>query len=139
VSFTGVATYHDDVQGKERGENTVFAFEVDGLKICHLGDLGHVLTPDQVAQVGEVDILLLPVGGRATVDADAATQVMGQLNPKVTIPMHYKTDKIKFPFAPVDDFLRRKYEVRRLGMPRLELSKDNMPPRPEIMVISPAL
>jgi len=137
--FTGVATHHDDSQGSERGANTVFIFEVDGLRICHLGDLGHVLTPEQVAQIGAVDVLLLPVGGRATVDANAATQVMEQLSPRVTIPMHYKTDKVGFPFDSVDEFVRGKYGVRRLGAAQLELSKEGMPPRPEIMVLRPAL
>src|SRR5512136_1846542 len=85
VQFKGIATSHDASQGTERGSNTVFCFTIDDLRLCHLGDLGHVLSPGQVAQIGAVDILFVPVGGFFTIDATVATRVCDQLKPRVTI------------------------------------------------------
>jgi L-ascorbate metabolism protein UlaG (beta-lactamase superfamily) len=86
-----VATYHDDTQGSARGKNAVFVFDLDGLRIVHLGDLGHKLSDDQIKQIGAVDALMIPVGGFFTVDGKGAAEVVGQLKPKIVIPMHYKT------------------------------------------------
>ena len=91
IGIKGVQTYHDDVSGKKRGNNIVYNFRIDGLNICHCGDLGHLLSPEQIKEIGNVDILLLPIGGRAVLDAGSATEVMKQLNPAVVIPMHYRT------------------------------------------------
>ena len=106
IKFKGIATYHDTSQGSQRGKNTVFCFELDGLRICHLGDLGHPLGDKEVAEIGKVDILLIPVGGFYTIDAGIATGICQQLLPNVIIPMHYKTSRIpEVPIAGVDDFL----------------------------------
>ncbi|RYL90855.1 MBL fold metallo-hydrolase [Sporolactobacillus sp. THM7-4] len=91
VSVKGIKTYHDKVNGKKRGDNIVFRFDMDGLKICHCGDLGHLLTEEQVKAIGKVDILMVPVGGGTTINALEAIQVMHQLEANVTIPMHYST------------------------------------------------
>ncbi len=84
-------TYHDATQGSERGKNAVFVFEADGLKLAHLGDLGHKLDAEQIKAIGAVDVILIPVGGFFTVDGKTAAEVVGQLNPKIVVPMHYKT------------------------------------------------
>jgi L-ascorbate metabolism protein UlaG (beta-lactamase superfamily) len=84
-------TYHDDTQGSQRGKNAVFVFELAGLRLAHLGDLGHTLTPEQVKAIGPVDVVLIPTGGFFTIDGRAAAEVVGQLNPRVIVPMHYKT------------------------------------------------
>jgi len=86
-----VSTYHDDTQGSARGKNAVFVFDLDGLRIVHLGDLGHKLSDDQIKQIGAVDALMIPVGGFFTVDGKGAAEVVGQLKPNIVIPMHYKT------------------------------------------------
>jgi L-ascorbate metabolism protein UlaG (beta-lactamase superfamily) len=86
-----VATFHDDKQGSARGKNAVFVYEVAGLRVAHLGDLGHVLSAEQVQAVGKVDVLLVPVGGFYTLDGKGAAEVVNQLAPRVVIPMHYKT------------------------------------------------
>jgi L-ascorbate metabolism protein UlaG (beta-lactamase superfamily) len=91
VKIKGIVTYHDNSGGKKRGQNIVFKLTVDEITICHLGDLGHVLNEDQVQAIGDVDILLLPVGGRVTIDAAAAAAVKAQLHPTITIPMHFRT------------------------------------------------
>ncbi len=139
VPIHGVAAHHDASGGQERGEVTIFVFDVDGVKVCHLGDLGHVLNHDQVRQIDAVDVLLLPVGGMATVDAATAAEVANQLGAPVIIPMHYKTEKLGFPFAPRDDFLRGKSNVKLLGHSEVEITRQSLPEAPEIWVLEPAL
>jgi L-ascorbate metabolism protein UlaG (beta-lactamase superfamily) len=90
VHVRTVGTYHDDMRGLMRGKNSVFIFEVDGLRIVHLGDLGHLLTKDQIKKIGPVDVLMIPVGGVYTINGDEAKKVVEQLNPRFyVIPMHY--------------------------------------------------
>ena len=92
VRVRSVASCHDECQGEKRGPNRIFLIEMDGLRLCHLGDLGEdELSPEQLAAIGPVDILFVPVGGFYTLSPDKALGVIGQLNPRVTIPMHYKT------------------------------------------------
>jgi len=139
IEFGGIPTYHDDAGGKSRGNNTVFCFEVDGLRVCHLGDLGHQLSDKQAAELGRVDILLIPVGGFFTIDAEVAGQVCNQLQPKVIIPMHYKTAKCDFPIAGVDEFLKGKEGVSRLDASEVELKQGELPATTQIIVLRPAL
>jgi len=139
VSISGFETFHDANEGAERGRNTVFVFQADGMRVCHCGDLGHVLTAQQAAAIGKVDVLLVPVGGTFTVDAAAAHKVAEQLAAKVTIPMHYKTDKLGFDIAGIDDFVQGKANVKRVGSPEVEVSADKLPPVSEIWVLEHAL
>ena len=108
IGIKGVQTFHDKVSGKKRGKNIVYNFRIDGLNVCHCGDLGHLLSLEQINEIGKVDILLLPIGGRATLDASGAAEVMKQLNPAVVIPMHYRTKAmgiLGFIFGKVDTFI----------------------------------
>jgi len=139
IHFKGITTYHDASQGKQRGPNTVFCFTLDGIKLCHLGDLGHVLDPEQVTEFGAVDILLVPVGGYFTIDASEASQVCNQLKPKVVIPMHFKTPKCAYPIAGVEDFLRGKIDVRRVGGSEVDVEQEKLPAATEIVLLQPAL
>jgi len=139
IEFRGIDTYHDGVQGEQRGTNRVFCFTVDDIRLCHLGDLGHVLTPEQVSEIGSVDVLFLPVGGFYTIDADEAGRVCDLLNPRVVIPMHFKTSGCAFPIAGVDDFLKGREGVRRIGGREMELRRDNLPAATGIAVLEPAL
>ena len=139
IEFKGIATYHDDAGGRLRGKNAIFCFEVDGIKVCHLGDLGHQLSAQQVAELGKVDILLIPVGGFYTIDARVASQVCDKLTPKVIIPMHYKTDKCRLPIASVDEFLRGKKEVSRLDASQAEFKQAELPASTKIIVLKSAL
>jgi L-ascorbate metabolism protein UlaG (beta-lactamase superfamily) len=139
ISISGIDTFHDANEGAGRGRNTVFVYEADGMRVCHCGDLGHVLTAPQVAAIGKVDVLLVPVGGTFTVDAAAAHKVAEQLATRVTIPMHYKTDRLGFDIAGVEGFIQGKANVRRVGAPEVELSVDKLPPKPEIWVLEHAL
>lgn len=90
IAIRGIQSFHDDKQGTERGLNTIYVFKAEDMTICHLGDLGHVLTDKQVEDIGDVDILMIPVGGTYTIDAKTAVEVITQIEPKVVIPMHYK-------------------------------------------------
>jgi len=139
IEFKGIPSYHDDAGGQRRGKNTIFCFEVDGIRVCHLGDLGHLLSDKQVAEMGTVDILLIPVGGYFTIDAKAASEVCNSLAPKVIIPMHYKTDKCDFPIAGVDEFLRGKGDVSRLGASEVEFKQGELPATTQIIVLKSAL
>ena len=115
VSIRTVGVYHDEERGGKRGLDTVFIFEVGGVRIAHMGDLGHVLTDEQLARIGAVDVLLIPVGGTFTVDAPKATRVVEQMRPRLmVVPMHYKTDAVTIKeLEPVANFLDRKPNVRR--------------------------
>ncbi len=139
IQFRGVATYHDSSQGKQRGPNTTFCFTVANIKLCHLGDLGHVLSPGQINEIGGVDILFIPVGGFFTIDSANASQVCDQLRPEVIIPMHFKTPNCAYPIASVDDFLRGKNNVREVGSSEAEFELDKLPSTSEIVVLKPAL
>jgi L-ascorbate metabolism protein UlaG (beta-lactamase superfamily) len=139
IKFKAVPTAHDDKDGSQRGKNMLFCFEVDGINICHCGDLGHLLTPAQVKASGKVDVLLLPVGGFFTIDAAEAAKVWGQLKPAVTIPMHYKTDKADFPIKGIEEFTGGKMPVSFINSSEVELDKDKLPQAPQIIVLQPAL
>ncbi len=114
VTVTAIPCFHDPSHGKDRGKNLIFVIEADSLKVVHVGDLGHVLSPDILQKLGSVDVLLLPVGGFYTIDAKEATEVMNAVKPRVTVPMHYKTEKCAFPITGVDEFTRGK-EGRQEG------------------------
>jgi L-ascorbate metabolism protein UlaG (beta-lactamase superfamily) len=139
IEFKGIPSYHDEAGGRQRGNNIMFCFAVDGIRVCHLGDLGHQLSDKQVAELGRIDILLIPVGGYYTIDAKVATQVCNQLKPKVIIPMHFKTDKCDFPIAGVDDFLRGKEGVTRLEASEEEFKPEELLPTTQIIVLKSEL
>lgn len=139
IEFKGIASYHDDAGGSMRGNNIIFCFELDGIKVCHLGDLGHQLDDKQVAEIGSVDILLIPVGGCFTIDAKAATQVGNQLKPKVIIPMHYRTEKSFPDIFGVDEFVKGKNNVTRQDSSEVEFKAEELPAAGQIVVLKPAL
>ena len=138
IQFKGIDTLHDESQGRERGANTIFCFSMDGIKLCHLGDLGHRLNKDQIAEIGEVDILLTPIGGFYTIDASMASTVSDDLKPKVIIPMHCKTPKCNWPLNTVEDFLAGKKNVKKLNSSEVEFKADKLPETTEIIVLQPA-
>ncbi|TNF48092.1 MBL fold metallo-hydrolase [bacterium] len=127
VQITGVHSYHDTSLGSERGENIIYRIFTEGLTVCHLGDLGHLLDDEAVASLRPVDVLLLPVGGTFAIDAKVAGQVRDALSPSLTIPMHFKTDGVDFPISPVDDYLADLQDVTRAGSSEVEFSADDIP------------
>jgi L-ascorbate metabolism protein UlaG (beta-lactamase superfamily) len=139
IKFRGIAAFHDEAAGKQRGSNMIFCFSVDGISLCHLGDLGHPLSEKQVAEIGKVDILMIPVGGNYTIDAKVAGEVSSRLSPKIIIPMHFKNDRIpKFPVSTVDDFLKGKRNVTKLEVSEVEFKSGILPASAQIVVLKPA-
>jgi len=136
VEFAGVATAHDEKDGAERGNNVLFAFTVDGVRIGFMGDLGHQLSDDQLKALGQIDLLLPPVGGVFTLDPDGAAKLIDQVGPKLVIPMHFKTEKCGFPLATVDEFAKRMTNVKKMGASEVEIKKDDLPAAgPEVWIL----
>lgn len=107
VMIEGLPTFHDDTEGADRGRNIVFSFVIDGIHFVHLGDLGHTLSDQAVERIGDVDVLFIPVGGYFTIDAKKAAEVVKQLQPRLTVPMHYQVPGLTVKeLAPVDGFLK---------------------------------
>ncbi|GIW78861.1 MAG: MBL fold metallo-hydrolase [Gemmatales bacterium] len=131
-----VGTYHDTMKGLERGKNTVFCLEIDGLRVVFLGDLGHILTDDQVREIGDVDVLFIPVGGIYTINGAEAKKVVKQLKPRrYIIPMHYGTDVFDV-VLPATEFLEDQPNVKKLPTNKLEIKTDFKPKSPIIAVLN---
>ena len=139
IKFNGIPAFHDDATGTKRGNNTIFCFEVNGVKVCHLGDLGHQLSDKQVADLGKVDILLMQVVGSYTIDAASAGKIVTQVKPNVIIPMHIQNSKCALPIAGVDKFLQGKEDVHQLNTSEVEFKAGELPSKTEIIVLKPAL
>jgi L-ascorbate metabolism protein UlaG (beta-lactamase superfamily) len=139
LTFRALSSYHDSSRGAERGQNVVRVIEADGISVCHLGDLGHPLSAEDATALGSIDVLMVPVGGVFTVDARGATAVVKRLRPRIAIPMHYRTPKVGFTLAPVDDFLADKTRVRRVDGSEVEITKETLPDPTEVVVLRPAL
>ena len=135
VLIIGIATYHDTEGGRQRGKNTVYLMEVDGVSVCHLGDLGHVLTTGQVEELGSVDVLLLPVGGVSTIDAPMAAEVVRQLNPRVVIPMHYQIPALNRTLEPVDRFLKEIGVKEVNSQTKLSFTKPSLPDNTQVFLL----
>lgn len=139
IVIKAVITAHDDINGSQRGKNTVFCLNVDGVNICHLGDLGHELSVAQLKEIGPVDVLIIPVGGFFTIDAATATKVAAQIKPRIIIPIHYKTDKSDIPIKGVDEFLKGKSNVLQTGKSEIEVKAGSLPATTQIIVLAPSL
>jgi L-ascorbate metabolism protein UlaG (beta-lactamase superfamily) len=137
VKVSTVHTYHDKEMGKKRGLNAVFLLEFDNIRVAHLGDLGHLLDKKQIQAIGDIDILLIPVGGGPTVGVEEAGQVVSQLNPKMlVIPMHCKTDVVTMFSYSAEDFVAKKQNVKRIQTNRYVLDLDNPPKQLEYVVMN---
>jgi L-ascorbate metabolism protein UlaG (beta-lactamase superfamily) len=138
IGLHTVGTFHDNSQGMERGRNAVFILEIDGLRIVHLGDLGHSLSANDVKRIGPVDVLMIPVGGVYTLNGSDAKKVVEQLKPKMyVIPMHYGT-KVYDDLLPIDEFLdeQKRENIRKLPTNELVIDTDFKPAEPVIAVLS---
>jgi L-ascorbate metabolism protein UlaG (beta-lactamase superfamily) len=136
VFIDGIQSFHDANKGSERGENIMYRFEIEDISIAHLGDLGHELDDKQLERLEGTDILLIPVGGVYTIDAQKAVSVINQIEPRIIIPMHYKVPGLKFDLGTLDQFLKAiaikpRYE-EKLKISKKELPQDDM----EVVVLS---
>lgn len=138
ISVFGVNSYHDASKGAERGPNTIYTIYLDDLRICHLGDLGHELSAEQLEDIGSVDILLCPVGGIYTIDPALAVKTIRALEPSIIIPMHYKTEKHDpnqyGELKTVEEFLKV-YGVEVTPVAKLDIEKINLPEETEVVVL----
>ncbi len=129
VSIIGIGTFHDGAKGEERGKNTIYIIEAEGLRIAHLGDLGHDLDTHILDQIGAIDILLVPVGGHYTINSKEASSVVSKIDPYYIIPMHYKVDgmrpDISANLEPVDNFLKET-GLPVENLPKFSLKKDEI-------------
>ena len=135
VLLLGVSTFHDGEKGVVRGKNTAFIIEVDEVSICHLGDLGHVLAAGQVEEIDNVDVLLLPVGGVSTIGASKAAEVVRQLEPKVVIPMHYRTPALVRELESADRFLKEIGVNEVNPLPKLSITKSGLPTSTQVYLL----
>jgi len=137
VLITGIKTFHDAVKGEERGKNIAYLFDIEDIRICHLGDLGHVLDAEKASGLSEVDILMIPVGGGSTIGASDAAEITRLLDPKIVIPMHYKTEDLKFKLDSIDKFRKEmgvKTDVK--PEPKLVIGKTGLPLETRIFLMS---
>ena len=133
--ITGIATWHDDAQGQKLGRNTVYLLEMDGIALCHLGDLGHLPSSELVEDVGDIDVLFVPVGGVSTIGGSRAAEIVRRLTPKVVIPMHYKTGTLAKELEPVDKFLKEAGVKETVSQPKLSVSRSNIPTSTQVVIL----
>ena len=133
--ITGVSTYHDRRQGAEQGANLAFVVEMEDLRVCHLGDLGHTPTPEQVEEMSGADVLLVPVGGQTTLDGPAAAEVVNLLEPRLVIPMHYKTEATKDRLEPPDRFLKEMGAGALERQPKLTVTASSLPHETQVVLL----
>ncbi|MBU3159529.1 MBL fold metallo-hydrolase [Clostridium frigoris] len=124
IYIKGIPSYHDKNKGAKRGDNIIFIFTLDGYCMCHLGDLGHTLSNDDLCAIGSIDILFVPVGGNYTIDGKEASQVTKKINPKIVIPMHYKTSQASFPLDGVETFLMYMKNATKIGSNTLVINDE---------------
>lgn len=138
LKIRGVPTFHDKEEGSKRGKNTIFCFEMDGIKFCHCGDLGHLLTEKQAESIGPVDVLFIPVGGVFTINSKDAKQVIEAIKPSVVIPMHYHVGGLSISVDSIDSFLDGLPEEDVLGVGNeIDFNKEDMSSKTEYWVFSP--
>ena len=137
VKVTAIPSVHDDAGGTKRGKNLIMKIEMEGLAIAHLGDQGVALTPEQLKALGKIDILMLPIGGFFTIDAQTAYEIVKAVKPRVTIPMHYKTSvNAGWPIADEKEFLRLMGQPSLAPLPLLRVTKGDLSEQPGLVMLA---
>lgn len=136
VRVTAIPSVHDDAGGAKRGQNLIMKIQADGLTLLHLGDQGDLLTPAQLQQIGKTDILFIPIGGFYTIDAAAARRIVEDLQPRVVIPMHYKTAvNADWPITDEKPFLQKMGKPNLAPMPLLRITKGDLAQQPSLALL----
>ena len=135
VLITGVASYHDNTHGQELGRNTIYVIHMDDLIVCHLGDLGHILQEEQLEEVADADVLLIPIGGQHTINATQAAEVISQVEPHIVIPMHYSPSIGDVP-NPLDKFCREMGIEALNPQPKLSITRSALPAETQVVILS---
>src|SRR3989344_166471 len=129
-------SFHDNKEGKQRRVNTIYTIEAEDMRFCHLGDLGQKeLTDEQLESIGHVDILMIPVGGEYTISASEAAKVIGQIEPKIVIPMHYELPKLKVALDGVDKFLKVMGKNAVVAQDKLTIKASALPKESEMEIV----
>ncbi|PIR59272.1 MAG: hypothetical protein COU69_00720 [Candidatus Pacebacteria bacterium CG10_big_fil_rev_8_21_14_0_10_56_10] len=140
ISVFGVPSFHDDSQGSERGPNIIFTVLIDGVKVCHLGDLGHQLDKTTRDDIGQVDILLCPVGGTYTIGPEEAISVIAALEPSIVVPMHFRTDRhdqnMFGQLKTLTEFVHKFGTDEPEHLPKLRAEADRLPEETQLVVLS---
>lgn len=134
VLITGVASYHDNERGKQLGRNTIYIIHMDDIVVCHLGDLGHTLQEEQLEEVADADILLIPIGGQHTINAAQAAEVISQVEPRIVVPMHYPLAENGTP-GPLDKFCREMGIEAVHGQPKLTIARTTLPAETQVVIL----
>jgi L-ascorbate metabolism protein UlaG (beta-lactamase superfamily) len=134
----GVDVAHDEEGGRSRGKNTIIVLDDGDLRVVHLGDLGHTLAPQTVADIAPVDVLLVPIGGHFTIDHAQAAEVVESLSPSIVIPMHYKTPKVDFPISGPEPFLATQTIVERRTTSSIDVTRATLPAEQVTYLLQPA-
>jgi len=139
VFIQGISGYHDNTQGAQRGSITIYTIETEGIRLCHLSDLGQKeLTSSQLDKIGNIDILMIPVGGIYTIGAAEAVKVMAQIEPRIIIPMHYNIPKLKIKLDDIDKFLKNLGIKKPESLPKLSIKKkDILTEEAKIIILQP--
>ena len=136
IKIEGIGAYHDKEEGRKRGEIKIFKIEVEGIKFCHMGDIGHIPDKETIKKIGKIDMLFIPVGGVFTVDAKEAMEIAKKVDTRIVVPMHYKIEGLSLPIEPLEPFLEiAEFEVRYVAN-EIEMEKEDIPPEKEIWVFS---
>lgn len=132
---TGIRTYHDDKQGAAHGPNVTFVIEMEDVRVCHLGDIGHTPTAEQVEEMSGVGVLLIPVGGNTTIDEATAAEVVSIIEPAIVIPMHYGTAASKDKLASPDRFLKEMGAKDLEPQPKISVSRSSLPSETKVVLL----
>jgi L-ascorbate metabolism protein UlaG (beta-lactamase superfamily) len=133
--LTGISTFHDSERGADRGENIAFVIEMEDIRVCHLGDLGHTPTAGQAEEMTGVDVLFVPIGGNSTIDATKAAEVVSLLEARLVIPMHYGTPASKSQLDPPDRFLKEMGVAAVEAQPKLAITRTTVPSETQVMLL----
>jgi L-ascorbate metabolism protein UlaG (beta-lactamase superfamily) len=135
IFITGVRAFHDGNQGRDRGDNTIYVIEMEGVTLCHLGDLGHMLSSQQIEELNQVEVLLIPVGGVSTIGAQVAAKIVRLLEPRIVIPMHFKTEVATW-LEPIDGFLKEMGTKELTPQPKLSVTRSSLPLETQVVRLS---
>jgi L-ascorbate metabolism protein UlaG (beta-lactamase superfamily) len=136
VLITGVASYHDSKRGQEYGRNTIYVIHMDDLVICHLGDLGHTLQEEQLEEVADADVLLVPIGGQHTINAAQAAELISQVEPRIIIPMHYPVVPGETS-NPLDTFCKEMGVEEMNPQPKFSVTRSSLATETQVVLLTP--
>lgn len=136
ILIRGVKSFHDESGGAKRGMNIIYLFSMEDISFCHLGDLGHELGENAIQQIGDVDVLFIPVGGNFTIDANKAWDVINDIKPRIVVPMHYKIGGLSLPITGIAPFLEKnKLKILKVGN-EIDIEREDLPENPEVWIFT---